>query len=143
MPLELIKGAKLASKIRRIKQVETLAEVRIPHPMNPKEVFTFPPGTDPEFAKSYVRRMLLAKARQGEEQIDLPSELPPEREQILKQAEQDLERAKAMITDLESRKDLSKVEPGTYLDENTGKYYRVTKKGLIEELVIGAPADGT
>jgi hypothetical protein len=139
VPLELIKGAKLASKIRRIKQVETLAEVRIPHPMNPKEVFTFPPGTDPEFAKNYVRRMLLAKARQGEEKVDLPSELPPDREAVLKQKEEELERAKRTISDLEARKDLRNMKPGIYQDENTSRYYRVTEKGYIEELVVDEP----
>lgn len=139
MPLELIKGAKLASKIRRIKAVEVLAEVKIPHPMNPGEVFTFPPGTDPEVAKAMVRKMLLAKARQGAEEVELPSSLPPEREQILKQKEEELERAKRTIADLESRKDLRNMKPGIYQDENTSRYYRVTEKGYIEELVVDSP----
>lgn len=52
--------------------------VRVAHPLNPKEVFQFPPGTDERNAKEMVRLLLLKRAREGEEKIDLPSNLPGE-----------------------------------------------------------------
>lgn len=134
------KVVKALPKVMKVEKAAAKAiDVKIPHPMNPKEVFTFPPGTDPEKAREIVRQLLLMRARKQVENVDLPTQLPKERVQALEQAEQDLEAAKRTIADLESRKDLTRMEPGTYLDENTGKYYRVTKKGLIEELVFGQP----
>lgn len=134
------KAVKLLPKVMKVeKSVAKAIDVKIPHPMNPDEVFTFPPGTDPEQAREIVRKLLLMRARKQVEHVEMPAELPKERVAALEQAEKDLEAAKRTITDLESRKDITRMEPGTYLDENTGKYYRVTKKGLIEELVLGQP----
>lgn len=142
-PTKLVQIGKQAEKFKRLKKAaDTVTEVepkelKIPHPLNQKEVFTFPPGTDPVVAKEFVRQMLLAKSRKGNEVVELPSALPAERVAVLEEAEKELERAKRTIKDLESRKDLTQMEPGTYYDENTGDYYQVTSKGLIKKLSIG------
>jgi hypothetical protein len=90
-------------------------------------------------AEDMVRKMLLLKARGRMEKIELPSALPDERVQALAKAEEDLSKAKRTIADLEARKDLRNMSPGIYQDENTGRYYRVTERGYIEELVVDTP----
>jgi hypothetical protein len=138
MALTLIQAAKAVKKIRKLKKVEEVVEqpLKIPHPLNPSEVFTFPPGTDPKIAKEYVRRMLLAKARYGEQKIELPSELPKERLDFIKKQEQELEDLKKTVVELKTRTAFITIPPGIYQDDVTGKYYNVSENGDIEELLI-------
>ena len=55
------------------------------------------------------------KVKGGEKKVTLPSELPPE-------------------PATPAPKATSKLEPGVYLDEDSGKYYRINKDGTMEEL---------
>lgn len=55
------------------------APVKVAHPFNPTEVFQFPAGTDEKKAKELVRQIIIKRVREGEEKIDLPSNLPGER----------------------------------------------------------------
>ena len=145
-PLTLIRGFQKAEEAARavvkaneathatsvVSKVDS-APVKIPHPMNPAEQYTFPAGTDPEVAKAFVQKMLLAKARQGEEKVVAQSTLPADRVAELQRKEAELEHAKQVIKDLESRKDINKVSPGIYHDDATGVYWRVTPEGKIQK----------
>lgn len=60
-------------------QLAESAPVKVAHPFNPKEVFQFPAGTDEKKAKELVRQIIIKRVREGEEKIDLPSNLPGEK----------------------------------------------------------------
>lgn len=80
------------------------APVRVAHPFNEKEVFQFPPGTDEDSAKKMVREILLKRAREGEEKIELPSKLPDERIAELEKQNKKIDDLEKKVIDLESRK---------------------------------------
>jgi hypothetical protein len=142
-PLTLIRGLQRAEetasavvkaeKAAKVGVDTAKADLKITHPLDPKEVFSFPAGTDPSIANDLVRRMLLAKARQGEEKVVAQSTLPADRVAELQRKEAELEHAKQVIKDLESRKDINKVSPGIYHDDATGVYWRVTPEGKIQK----------
>lgn len=129
-PVQAVKALKKAEKAIKA------GPIKISHPMNPEEVYTFPAEVGEERAKEIVRKMLLLKARQGMQKIELPSELPDERVKALEKADLDLQKARRTIADMETRENLKKMSPGIYQDEATGYYYRVTPEGLIESIAI-------
>lgn len=75
--LKSLRGADVVDRavVKMKPTLEAVKPVRVAHPFNPKEVFQFPPGTDEKSAKDLVRQILLKRAREGEEQIELPSKL--------------------------------------------------------------------
>lgn len=140
---EATKSAQTAAKasvtidkavVKASPQLSENMPVVVAHPLNPKERFQFPPGTPEADAKRMVREIILKRARQGEEKIEIKPQLSKERVQELEQKEKEHTDMQNVIKDLESRKDLSRVQPGMYQDDNTGKYYKVTDSGGIEEV---------
>lgn len=137
----VIRAADLIAEANKVRRTAELAAnsgkaVRIKHPMK-DEYFTFPPGTDPKYAEETVRKMLLAKARQGVEYIDMPSELSADRRAILADEQKKNADLQAKIKDLESRTTLEKVSVGLYYDDKADKYWRVTGAGRFEEAYPG------
>lgn len=90
------------------------------------EAYRFPPGTDPEVAQRYLwNEVVKPRAKGLEEKIELPSELPKEKQEALNQPSAEIIPFKRM-------------EPGMYLDEETGKYYQITKDGEMKEVPLDA-----
>lgn len=117
-------------------QAQTHLPVRVRHPFNPKEVFQFPPGTGEQQAKEMVRAIVLKRAREGTEEIDLPSKPPKSVIDEISRLEKEINRIAETEADLATR-NLEKMAPQLYLDEATGKYWKVNKQGHIEELTTG------
>lgn len=145
-PLVIFRGVQKAEEVvRGVKAAKTVAkattEVIVPHPLNTAENFTFPAGTDPKVAKEFVRKMLLVKARQGEAKITLPSELTADRVSELKKKETELEHMIQVVKDLEKKKDLNKVGPGVYQNQDTGDYWRVLPDGRIQKFDFTTPKE--
>lgn len=75
----------------------------------------------------------------GEQKITLPSELPKERIQEIEKEVQQVEKApeskqSADILEFNKAREPKKIEPGIYLDEDSGTYYRVNKDGSFDNL---------
>ena len=104
--------------------------------------YQFPPGTDPEQAKRVLwNKVVKPQTQKSEEVIDLPSELPPERQKELDDlaaAKTELEgkvsTLEATILEFKQKRDPAKLSPGIYQDEDTGKYFQIDKEGNMKEL---------
>ena len=138
---KIVRAAEIAaeaSKVRKATETAVLANkaVSVKH-WGMKHPLVFPPGTDPAEAEEFTRRFMAAKAKGGVEHIDMPSELPAERRALLEAEKKKNEQLQAKIQDLESRRDLQKVSPGLYYDDQTEMYWRVTGEGRFEQAYVG------
>lgn len=161
---KVVKLGKLGKAVKTADDAEDL--VRVIEYMD--EVVEFPYPITRTQAKQYIwNKIIKPKMQGGEQKIDMPSELPPERlEEINKlenppsaevipirdnrtEAEKlakevldrpgERERVKDISNELldELRTEPSpwqKLEPGIYLDEDSGKYMKIDKDGNMVEL---------
>ena len=91
----------------------------------------------------------MQRSKGGEQEIELPSELPAERQEFLDKADKPQPKADvlqfkpvgasaAVATDVQVDTKPTKLEPGLYLDEETDKYFKVTESGDMVEVNLDA-----
>lgn len=79
--------------------------------------------TDDEAARVIWNNVKKPKSR-GEEAIELPSELPKERQAVIEE-----ESPKSNVIPFPK-----KLDPGIYVDEESGKYFKIDKDGNMEPI---------
>ena len=88
--------------------------------------YSFPAGTTKEQAERVLWNKVVRPTVKGDvEEVTLPSELPKERV-----AEVEASLPTAEVIEFKPKK----LDPGVYLDEDTGKYFKIDKDGNMEEL---------
>ena len=129
------RASKAASAVQETVTLRVGEDAYVFHNMSPEEA-----------ERILWTKVTKPKAQGDEEVIDLPSELPPERQKELDDlaaAKTELEgkvsTLEATILEFKRKRDPVKLSPGIYQDEDTGKYFQIDKDGNMKELTDEAP----